>query len=87
MATNITIEDNQGRTLSITSANPTIEEKSDSGSRIFSVAYPYNLSPTPKNNPEYYTPGKANVNGDALSGRTIMVVETKGIEVQIHVRG
>lgn len=88
MATNITIEDNQGRTLSITSANPTIDEKSDSGSRAFSVAYPYNLSPAiPGNRPIYYAPGKANINGDILSGSHIMVIHRPGNKVEISIRG
>lgn len=89
MATNITIEDDQGRTLSITSANPTIDEGNDpGGARRFRIAYPYDLSPTiPGNRPVYYTPGKANINSDILSGSHIMVIHRPGNNMEINIRG
>lgn len=88
MATNITINDNQGRTLTITSGNNTIDHGNDpNGARIFRVEAPYTLSHPLTRNPDEYTPGTANINGDVVGGRTIVVIERKGLSVEINVRG
>ncbi|MDE6732694.1 MAG: hypothetical protein K2J77_07450 [Oscillospiraceae bacterium] len=88
MATNITINDNQGRTLAITSGNNTIDYGNDPrGARIFRVEAPYTLSHPLRSNPDYYTPGSANINGDVVDGKPIMVVEHQGDNVEIHIRG
>lgn len=88
MATSIKINDNQGRTLAITSGNNTIDYGNDhNGARIFRVEAPYSLSHPLTRNPDEYTPGTANINGDVVGGRTITVVERRGLDVEIHVRG
>lgn len=88
MATNIKINDNRERTLAITSDNNTIDYGNDpNGARIFRVEAPYSLSHPLTRNPDEYTPGTANINGDVVSGRTITVIERQGLDVEIHVRG
>lgn len=87
MATNITINDSQGRTLEITSVNDTVDYGNDkSGARIFRVDAPYNLSHPLTRNPDEYPNGRANVNGDRLGGQNILVVERQGLNVEIHIR-
>lgn len=88
MATNININDNQGRTLTITSTNDTIDLGNDpAGTRMFKVDAPYTITPVLTRNPDYYTPGDANINGINHNAPTIMVCEHPGQSVEIHLRG
>lgn len=88
MATNITINDNQGRTLTITSDNDTIDYGNDSNNaRIFRVDAPYTLSHPLTRNPDEYPCGRADINGDDLNGKNIIVIERQGLNMEIHIRG
>lgn len=88
MATNITISDIQGRTLVITSDNNTIDYGNDhNNARIFRVEAPYTLSHPLTRNPDEYPNGTANINGDAVGGKNIVVIEQQGACVEIHIRG
>lgn len=87
MATNITINDNQGRTLTITSDNDTIDYGNDPyGARIFKVDAPYTLSHPLTRTLDEYPNGRANINGDRLGGKNILVVERQGVDMEIHIR-
>lgn len=88
MPTNININDNQGRILTITSNNDTIDYGNDpAGTRIFKVEAPYTIAPALASNPDYYNPGNANINGINHNAPTIMVCEHPGQSVEIHLRG
>lgn len=88
MATNITINDNQGRTLTITSVNDTVDYGNDnSGARIFRVDAPYTLSHPLTKNPDEYPYGRADINGNDLDGKNIIVIERQGLNMEIHIRG
>lgn len=88
MATNITVSDNQGRTLTITSNNDTVDLGNDpSGARMFKVDTPYVINPALTINPDYFAPGTANINGLDHSAQSIMVCEHSGQSVEIHLRG
>ena len=87
MATNITINDINGRTLNITSDNDTVDYGNDpNGVRIFRVDAPYTLSQPLTRNPDEYPNGSANVNGDNLNGDNIVVIERQGLNMEIHIR-
>ena len=88
MATSIIINDDQDNGLEIKSDSDIVDVTDEaSGERTLTVNAPYDVYPPLTEEPCYFIPGNANINGDIISCSSVTVVEHKDQNVEITIKG